>query len=292
MVLSDPARGLSYALAPNDSVRVADYEVTAAVRAVSEDWANADGASDTTKWLSAAAVTIDLAAVGWPGGDSIAAVLDQIAGLCLPWARPYLTVADTEWAAPRQIQLRFSSHTHPYEMDTYRQVQLAFVAPRGLWEDTVPQVFTVAADVPDGTGLVFGGDTGAVSDAVTGFVFPASTTAGSSVVHVNGTARPRWTARLYGPATGPKLSRDDTGQSLSFQDSLVLGAGEYVEIDSQAMTALLLSDTDSSRLSFLDFTVSEWFSLDAGPNRLRYHATSGTAPGTIAVITTTPVWMP
>ena len=121
-----------FTLIPSDAVRVADYEITATVRGVSEDHATADGALDTTQWLSAAAVTIDLAAVNT--GTPVAATMDSLAGLLLPFARPYLVVTDSEWSSPRQIQLRFSSHTHPYEQDTYRAVQLAFVAPRGLWE--------------------------------------------------------------------------------------------------------------------------------------------------------------
>src|SRR6266487_892697 len=133
MVLTDPARGLAYTLIPNDSIHVADYEVTATVRGVSEDHATADGALDTTAFLSAAAVTIDLMAVNL--GTPVAATLDSLSGLLLPFARPYLVVTDSEWSSPRQIQLRFDSHTHPYEQDTYRAVQLAFKAPRAVWED-------------------------------------------------------------------------------------------------------------------------------------------------------------
>src|SRR6266487_1186676 len=133
MVLTDPARGLSYTLIPSDAVRVADYEVTATVRGVSEDHATADGALDTTAFLSAAAVTIDLMAVNL--GTPVAATLDSLSGLLLPFARPYLVVTDSEWSSPRQLQLRFDSHTHPYEQDSYRAVQLAFKAPRAVWED-------------------------------------------------------------------------------------------------------------------------------------------------------------
>ena len=293
MVLTDPARGLSYQLLPNDSVRVADFEVTAAVRAVSEDWANADGSSDTTKWVSSAAVTIDLAAVGAAGGDSIGQVLDKIGGLCLPWARPWLVVTDTEWPAPRQIQLRFDSHSHQYELDTIRQVQLSFKGPRGLWEDTTLQIFDIGADVPDSTGLVFTSASGTLAHSATGYVFPASTGQSPSVIGISGNARPRWTAKLYGPATGPKLTRADTGQSVNFTDGLTLGAGQYLQIDPQARSALLGNDPDASRLANLDFATSEWFPLDPGQaNRLRYHASSGTTGGTIAVITVNPVWFP
>src|SRR6185437_7199494 len=118
------------------------------------------------------------------------------------------------------------------------------------------------------------------------------TSAGSSIVTIAGNARPSWRARLYGPATGPILTRDDTGQSLAFTPSLTLGAGEYVEVDSVNRSALLLSQPDASRLAFLDFAASEWFPLDPGVNRLRYHASGGTTGGSICNLTVFPVWLP
>jgi hypothetical protein len=271
-------------------VKVADFEVTASVRAVSEDRAFADGALDTTQWLSAAAVTIDLAAVNTV--TPVLTTLDQMAGLLLPFARPYLVVTDSEWAAPRQIQVRFDSHTHPYEQDNYRAVQLAFKAPRGQWEDTTIQQFTLAADVTDTTGFVFDDTHGAVVTDTAGFVFQPSTSAGSSIVTIAGNARPVWTARMYGPAAGPVLSNDTTGQSIAFQSSLILGAGDYLELNSLNRTALMLSQPDSSRLSFMDFTASEWFPLDPGVNRLRYHPVSGVSAGAICTVTVYPVWLP
>jgi hypothetical protein len=290
MVLSDPARGLSYTLIPNDAVKVADYEVTATVRSVSEDHATADGALDTTQWLSAAAVTIDLAAVNL--GTPVAATMDSLAGLLLPFARPYLVVTDSEWASPRQIQVRFSSHTHPYEQDNYRAVQLAFVAPRGVWEDQTIQQFTLGADVLDTTGFVFTDTAGAVVTDAAGFTFQPSTSAGSSIVTVAGNARPAWRARLYGPAAGPVLTNDTTGQSITFLGSLLLGAGDYLELDSANRTALLLSQPDASRLAFMDFANTEWFPFDPGVNRVRYHAASGTGAGTACFLTIYPVWLP
>jgi hypothetical protein len=290
MVLSDPARGLSYTLIPNDAVKVADYEITATVRSVSEDHAAADGALDTTQWLSAAAVTIDLAAVNL--GTPVAATMDSLSGLLLPFARPYLVVTDSEWSSPRQIQVRFSAHTHPYEQDNYRAVQLAFVAPRGLWEDTTIQQVTLGADVLDTTGFVFTDTLGATATDVAGFTFNPSTSAGSSIVTVAGNARPSWRARLYGPAAGPILTNDTTGQSLVFTESLLLGPGDYLELDSVNRTAVLLSQPDASRLQFMDFSQSQWLVFDPGVNRVRYHAASGTGAGTQAQLTIFPVWLP
>lgn len=287
ITLSDPARGISYPLVPNDAVRTATLEFTATVREASEDRAAADGALDTTQWLGAGAVTVELAAV-----DTVADVMDSLAAFLVPWSRPYLVVTDGEWATPRQVRLRFGSHAHPYEMPGYRAVQLAWTAPDGVWEDTAAQAFTVAAGVADVTGLAVTSAAGVAVTSSLGVRMPASQAAGSSSVLVSGTARPRWVAKLYGPCTGPKLTRDDTGQSLNFTDALVIAAGDYLELDSAAKSADYLSDPDASRLKYLDFTTSEWFPLDSGVNRLRYHATSGVAPGTVAQLTVRPVWMP
>ena len=290
MVLSDPARGLAYTLIPNDSIRVADFEVTMSVRGVSEDHATADGALDTTAWLSAAAVTIDLAAVDI--GGPVATTLDQMTALLLPFARPYLVVTDTEWASPRQLQIRFDSHTHPYEQSNYRAVQLAFKAPRAVWEDTTIQQVTLAADLLDTTGFVFTDTNGATATDTAGFTFNPSTSAGSSIVTVAGNARPAWRARLYGPAAGPVLTNDTTGQSLVFTESLLLGPGDYLELDSVNRTAVLLSQPDASRLQFMDFSQSVWITFDPGVNRVRYHAASGTGAGTSCNLTIFPVWLP
>lgn len=287
LTLSDPARGLSYVLKPNDAVRVADMEFTATVREVAEDNAGADGSYDTTQWLGAGAVTVTLAAV-----DTVADVLDAVAQFLVPWSRPYLVVSDDEWSSDRQVRLRFDSQTHPAELPGYRQVQLAWKAPAGLWEDTSQPVYEIAADVPDLTGLTLTGSNGVSITAASGITFPASTTSGSAIVTVAGSARPRWKAKLYGPCTGPKLTRDDTGQTLNFTDGLSIPDGDYVELDSAAKSALMLSQPDSSVLAYLDFAASEWFALDPGSNLLRYHGTTGTTAGSICELVVYPVWMP
>jgi hypothetical protein len=291
VLLSDPARGLSYQLLPNDSILVADIEFTATVRPVAEDQANADGTLDTTQWLGSGAVTVNMTVAG-DGPQTIGAALDSVAAMLLPWARPYLVVTDDDWPSPRQVQLRFDSHSHLYESHNYRQAQLSWVAPRGLWEDTAQVTASIAASAADLTGLAFTDTAGVAVLATTGFRLPASTASGDTIVTMAGSARPSWTARMYGPATGPKLSRDDTGQSVSFKDTLVIAAGDYVDLDSAAKTARRLGDPDSSVLGSLDWAASEWFPLDPGPNQLRYHATSGTGPGTVCQVTAVPVWMP
>jgi hypothetical protein len=107
-------------------------------------------------------------------------------------------------------------------------------------------------------------------------------------VTVPGSMRPPWTARLYGPCTGPKLTSDTLGQDIIFFDSLVLAAGQYVEITS-GKTANLLSDPAQSVLGLVDVPNTDWWTLEPGiANLIRYHPSSGAASG--AVLTFTPAF--
>jgi len=460
ITLFDDKRGTSYPVKPAAGIAFQGMEVTASPRTAENDLALADGTDDETAFLGSAAVTMDLTVLH-PGTR---AVLDALASYLVPSARPRLVVSDDEWVTDRQLVLRFDSHAHPITIQKgrIREVQLAWKAPRGCWEDTGIQQWTIGADVPDVTGFpliagpggnwlagansgsaqnagfeggigtwtgagngtptataaqahsgtgallltsVAAGDmtaahcqaaniasqgmpcqagdsvpvgtwsravvsprtfkagaqfydaagvvistlyaatppvnsttawtqhTGSVTapagaancrkvstavataaaaeqhyfddeslqpgsagvqvnDAL-GFRFPASTAQADMLITASGTLRPRWTARLYGPAVGPKLTRDDTGQTFDFTDALVLGPGQYVELDFRAQTARLLSDPNQSVMGLVNFASYDWFPLDPGQAaRMRYHATSGTAPGSVALITAYPVWMP
>jgi len=460
ITLFDDKRGTSYPVKPAAGIAFQGMEVTASPRAAENDLALADGTDDETAFLGPAAVTLDLMVLH-PGTR---AVLDALASYCVPGARPRLVVSDDEWVTDRQLVLRFDSHAHPITIQTgrVRAAQFAWKAPRGCWEDTLAQQWTIGADVPDVTGFpviagpggnwLAGANSGSAQNAgfeggigtwlgagngtpaatgaqfhsgsgalqltsvaagtmtaahcnaaniasqgmpcqpgdsvpvsawfraavsprtcqaggqfydgtgtvisslyaaspvtdsmsawtqhagtvtapagaanvrssqqvlstaaasevhyvddvtlqpgsagvqvndTQGFRFPASQAQADMLITANGTLRPRWTARLYGPAVGPKLTRDDTGQTFDFTDALVLGPGQYVELDFRAQTARLLSDPNQSVMGLVNFASYDWFPLDPGQAaRMRYHATSGTAPGSVALITAYPVWMP
>jgi hypothetical protein len=293
LTLNDPARGLVSVIKPRAGVALQGLEFTATVRESAEDYAQADGSLDTTAYLGAGAVSV---AISIPSGDR--SLMDELAAYLVPWSRPYLQVTDSGWASPRLVRLRFDTHQHPITTGTglRRDIQYSWKAPRGVWEDTTTQVFILGGDVPDSTGLIFTDSAGATVTDNLGYVFNPSTSAGESVVTVVGTARPAWRARLYGPATGPALANDTTGQAMAFLNTLALGPGDYLELNSGpgdlAKTANLNGDPSASRLAFLDFAQSVWFPLDPGPNRLRYHAAGGATTSTQCELTIWPVWMP
>lgn len=290
VTLTDPVSGASSVIKPRAGIAFQGLEVQASPRVVSEDYADSDGAYDTTQYVTSAAVTLNLA---YPDGDR--GLMDEVASFCVPAMRPYLVVSDDGWLTDRQLSLRFDQHTHPIAPGTglSRVAQYQFKAPRGVWEDTMLTEVTVRADVTDSTGLRMVGSAGLDMSGATGLDMGATTGSGDYLLAVPGNAAPRWVARLYGPATGPKLTNDSTGEEFAFLDQLTLGAGDYVELDSQALTAYLLSDPDSSRLQMVDWVNTQWPTLRGGQTaRIRYHATSGTGASTLAVLTVYPVWMP
>jgi hypothetical protein len=290
IILADEARGLETVIHPREGIAWQGHDFTVSAREVAEDRAWADGTDDTTAWLGAGAFTMTLR---YYTGSR--ALIDEVAAFCVPWSRPYLVVSDSEWVSDRQVMLRYETSAKPIEIrqGLVRTAQYSWKAPNGVWEDTARQMWVIAADVPDTTGWSFDATNGLSVDSANGYAFAPSTSLGDSIIDVHGNTRPAWRAKLYGPATGPKLTRDDTGQSVAFTDQLVLASGEYVEIDSRAMSARWMSNADASRLSMLDFPNSQWFPLDPGDsNRLRYHASAGTGPGSVCELTVTPVWMP
>lgn len=289
LTITDPVSGMTSVIRPRAGIVLQGLEVQASPRVVAEDYADSDGAYDTTQYLTSAAVTLNLA---YPTGDR--GLMDEVASFCVPSVRPYLVVSDDQWLTGRQLALRFDSHAHPIATGTglNRVAQYQFKAPRGLWEDTALAEITIPASVAESTGIDMS-STGMDMKAASGLDMGAASGTGDSLFDVPGNARPHWVARLYGPATGPKLANDATGEEFAFLDQLVLAAGDYVELDSQALTVNLLSEPDSSRLQYVDWVNTQWPSLMGGQTaRIRYHATSGTSASSQAFLTVSPVWMP
>jgi hypothetical protein len=251
-----------------------------AVRAVAEDRTDDDGSRDSTARHGARAASLEFRAF-----DTPMALVDELTSYLHPAARPYLHMADDEWGGERRLQLRVDQFSGPMSRTShvYRDVQAQWVAPDGIWEAVEPVSFTVNADTGELTGRTYP------------LTFPRTypvTTAAGALEHTNlGSTWAHFTARLYGPCNGPRLTNDTTGESLVFTEDLVVAAGEYVEIDTQDRTALYLSQAGASRLNQVDFAASSWWRLARGVNRLRYHPVSGVEAGCAAVGEYHPVWL-
>jgi hypothetical protein len=251
------------------------------IREVVANRTDDDGTRDTTTRHGAAAVSLALRL--YETGNT-RLLIDEFKGFCRPGQRPYLVVTDDEWPQVRRIMLRADQVSAPIEAGRggIRDIQASWKAPDGLWEDNGQTSLTIAADVPSTTGFSFP------------LVFPlalAATLSSGAVETVNvGNVPAHWTARLYGPCTAPRLINSSTGQEVTFGESLVLAAGEYVEVSSQDRTAYLLSNTSQPRLGDVDFEVSRWWQLQPGLQQIRYAPTEPTA-GSQAELTFRPRWL-
>ena len=276
ITLTDPVSGLSVPILPADGVAAQILDVAAPARAVLEDRVAAHGSYDTTRYLSAAAVSLSL--LLYPAsGQTPELFLDSLGPLLSPAARPALIVANDQWAAPRQLTVRYDSVSKPLSDPSNWPVQISWQAPAGVWEDSAPTVTTIGSEVTTTTtGLEFDPTTGTVVTSA-GYVFPPTTQVPSSQVTSAGNAASQWQAYLYGPCTGPRLANDSAALTLEFTTDLTLNLGDYVLLDSQSQSALLNSDPGGSVLQYLNFTTSDWWLIQPGLNILRYYPSSADA---------------
>ena len=91
--------------------------------------------------------------------------------------------------------------------------------------------------------------------------------------------------RIDGPVTGPVVTHVATGLRLVFAASLVLGAGEWIDVDLEART--VMANGQSSRANWI--TSRGWSSFEPGPNTWAFTAVSYT-PGALLTVTATPAW--
>jgi hypothetical protein len=251
------------------------------VRAQVQNRTDNDGSIDTTEYFGASAVSMTLKLYR-PG--TTRAIIDELNSFRHPALRPYLVVDDDEWSQPRRIMLRADQQAAPIAagQGALRQVQVGWKAPDGVWEtnDLVEELVT--ADVS--------GTTGRSYPRVHPWSYTTSMASGATTVTNLGGTPSHFHARLYGPCSAPSLINLTTGQQLTFTSGLVLSAGEYVEISTRDQTAYLLSISSASRLTLLNFDLSNWWRIEPGEQQVRY-APDDVAAGAAAVITYRPAWL-
>jgi hypothetical protein len=286
--LMDPVSGLSQDIQGLAGVTVLSLQVAPQARAVAEERVGGAGQVDSTLWLSAAAVTLSLRLAAVPGAMAPEAFEDLMGALCAPQLRPYLICSNDAWPQDRQLVVRFDSKTKIVDNPLTTDVAYSFMAPNSCWEGAAQDSAAVPAYIPASGGLNW--VTAGLAWVASGLAWTAASISGSPVVVAGGNMAAPWTASLYGPATGPKFANDSAGLTLEFTDDLVLAAGEFVALDSQAHTALLNGDTASSVLGSLNFATSDWWMMQPGPNQLRYYPDAA-APGAVAELSYRPRWM-
>lgn len=270
-------------LYPRDNLIVLNVNTPSpAIRQVTENRTDGDGVLDTTRHFGARNVALDLRAIATP-----AAFVDELNSFLLPSSRPYLVREDDEWAQARQLRLVSNAWTDPIDADVapfVRDFQVQWTAPDGTWEATEESILTVSADIPSTTGMSF----------PVSFPMSFAPTAATGALNIDnvGRAPSNFVAQLYGPITAPRLINNLTGLAIAFTSALVLGAGEYVEIDTYNKTAYLNGVSSQSVLGSLDFDVTppDWWQIQPREQQLRFTGTSPSV-GSQAVIYYRPVWL-
>lgn len=236
------------------------------------------GDLDLTSKYGSRSVSLELTLL-----DTPAALLREIGTFLEPATRPYLHVLDTEWSEECRIELRVETATSPFSgprAHIARDVQIQWNAPNGVWEGELRTRF-VSAESDLVAGLTF--------PITMPLSFPATSPSGFTQIENPG-AECHFKARLYGPCSGPELTNETTGETIRFKDDLVISAGDYVEIDTREETAFYLSSRSASRLNYLDFVTSAWWTLRHGINHVRYHPNSSEI-GSSAYFDFTPIWL-
>lgn len=85
--------------------------------------------------------------------------------------------------------------------------------------------------------------------------------------------------RVDGPTTGPIITHVGSAQALTFSASLVLAAGEWLDIDMEKHT--VLANGQSSRAGYI--TSRGWSGFDPGPNTWSFTAASYNAASLLTV---------
>ncbi len=91
--------------------------------------------------------------------------------------------------------------------------------------------------------------------------------------------------RIDGPCHGPSISHAASGLALTFSSSLVLGAGEWLEVDMEART--VMANGQSSRSGYV--TARGWSGFTPGLNSWSFTATSFDV-GALLSVMATPAW--
>lgn len=269
-------------ISPRDGLFVQTLDVPSpVVREITESRTGSDGDRDTTQFFGGRTCSLELLATTTP-----AAVRDELAVFMNPAARPYLVATDDEWPGARRLRLRADTLSAPLEAKTSPaagKLLAQWKVPDGVWEDIDQVTTVVSVDTPSTGGLAV--------PVVMPATFSAATSTGARLFTNAGTIPLHWVARLYGPCTGPRFTLDSAGLALVFKPSMVLGGGEYLEIDSRERTVWLNGDTSNSRLNLLDYTLSTWWRLAKGDNQIRYNPASGVGAGAVAELYTRTQWL-
>lgn len=238
------------------------------IRAVTEPRPDADGDLDTTAYLGPRTVTITGvvdAALGFTRQE----IFDFLFAFCRPDLRPTLQYRLENDTEERFITLRADQGSWPINWPGTTGFTLSFRAPYGIQEKVLPELASVDATEPVEAGRVY--------DLTFDRTYPASSPIGVVTMTNEGNAYAYPRLLLYGPVEGPAIENQTTGKRLEFP-GLIIAGGDFLEIDTREKTIRLNGLAAQSRYSYLDFDVSEWWTVRPGANDIRYYPTVFSSP--------------
>jgi hypothetical protein len=192
-------------------------------------------------------------------------LLDLLSPYLNPANRPFLVFDDA--AQPRRVRLRASEETAVITAPANQQrVLLQWVAQDGAAETLNQAEVNVFASVGVSPGFQF--------NLTFDLSFPQSGPTGRTNVFAAGNSRCYPVMRLFGPCTFPRVDNlqdlDENGVPKQLAFNITLGTGQFLEVDTRERTVLLGGNVNQPRYGTLDFSVSRWWSLQAGNNFVKY----------------------
>jgi hypothetical protein len=208
-----------------------------------------DGDFDSTRLYGPRSVTVVGSLVPSAAGSRQKA-LQALKWWCQPRLRPRVVYAVDADCAPLWLGVRGSQLGAPISNATVSAFTAAWVAP-----DPVARALTTQ------TATINPGATGTVTNAGTYRAWPV--------------------LDLYGPWTNPTVTWVTPNAGSIVITGLTIPTGHYVEIDTNAQTALF--DATTSVYDHIDFHNTRWAGLEPGATVLGFSATSSSSPARLVV---------
>jgi hypothetical protein len=226
-----------------------------------------DGVDDRTQYFGARAVTAEITTLAGAGAR-IDDVASSFAPFMVPSARPTLHyVLDRSGAAERTMVVRPAGYGWAVEGDSQRDIHLAFVAADPNVYDPTQRMVNAYAGSTASSGRPY--------DLSFSRQYP--TGGGSSTVgqiRSAGDLPVQPLLRIYGPIVAPQVTLrmyngagTYLGQYLvAFSAGFQIDVSHWVEVDTNAKTAIRDSDPGQSCFSSLNFNITSWPVLPVLPS--------------------------
>lgn len=226
-----------------------------AIRESSISATGQDGARDQTQFIGPRTVTAEVTMPGL----GYSAVEDELRAYLHPSARYYLHILQPGWSGERRVQVRTGAYACPPALPLVAQI--GWVAPTGTFEGAAQSV-SLLPTFSDNEG-------GIATPVALPAAFNPGYNPGAATITVEGTSPTQVTATIYGPCTNPVLFLAGAQARLSFNTTIA--AGDFLQVDFGARTALLNNNPLLSMYGYLDFVRSSWWDLSPGDHQVAFN---------------------